>query len=99
MSQLIEEFTDQIQLIFWGIRPPESLTSFSNVVWEPVAIGEYAAYASYFGQQECDIFIAPLEDNLFNRCKSGLKFLEYSALGVPGVYSHLEPYQDLVQHG
>ncbi len=53
----------------------------------------------YSGGQRWDIFLAPLEDSLFNRCKSGLKFLEYSALGIPGVYSRLEPYAELVIHG
>ena len=45
---------------------------------------------------DVDIFIAPLIDNLFNRCKSHIKFLEYTSLGVPGVYSRLEPYSDIV---
>src|SRR5690606_14753256 len=48
---------------------------------------------------EFDFVIAPLADNLFNRCKSGLKFLEYSAIGAPGVYSKLPPYEDIVIDG
>lgn len=35
--------------------------------------------------QRCAITIAPLEDNVFNRCKSGLKFFESAILGVPAV--------------
>lgn len=31
--------------------------------------------------------IAPLEDNLFNRCKSGLKYFEAAAFGIPTVAS------------
>jgi glycosyltransferase involved in cell wall biosynthesis len=39
-----------------------------------------------------DIAVAPLLDTPFNRHKSDLKFLEYSGLGLPGVYSDVEAY-------
>ncbi len=45
-----------------------------------------------------DIAIAPLEDNYFNRFKSDLKFLDYSALGFPGVYSRMPVYENTVCH-
>lgn len=34
-----------------------------------------------------DIGLAPLQDNEFNRCKSNIKWLEYSIAGIPGVFS------------
>jgi glycosyltransferase involved in cell wall biosynthesis len=45
-----------------------------------------------------DIGIAPLMDNDFNRCKSGIKALQYWALGVPVVCTPLTPY-DIVTAG
>src|SRR5258706_4334591 len=60
---------------------------------------DYAEYAATMQQQRMDICLAPLRDNLFNRCKSAIKFIEYSALGVAGVYSRLEPYSGIVQPG
>jgi glycosyltransferase involved in cell wall biosynthesis len=45
-----------------------------------------------------DIGIAPLVDNDFTRCKSDMKFLDYSALAIPGVYSRLTPYAESVEH-
>jgi glycosyltransferase involved in cell wall biosynthesis len=45
-----------------------------------------------------DIGIAPLEATKFTRCKSDIKFLDYSALGVTGVYSNVPPYSDYVVH-
>ena len=41
-----------------------------------------------------DIGIAPLRDTKFNRCKSSIKFYEYSALGMPTVASNVPPYCD-----
>lgn len=40
------------------------------------------------------INIAPLADNLFNRCKSGLKYFEAAAFGVPTIAS---PFPDMVR--
>jgi hypothetical protein len=48
---------------------------------------------------DVDIFIAPLVDNLFNRCKSSIKYWEYSALGIGGVYSNLDPYARVITNG
>ncbi|MRR12221.1 glycosyltransferase, partial [bacterium] len=46
-----------------------------------------------------DIGIAPLIDNKFNSCKSDLKFLEYSKIGMPSVLSKVAPYMRSVRHG
>jgi glycosyltransferase involved in cell wall biosynthesis len=39
-----------------------------------------------------DIGIAPLVDNALTRCKSDMKYLDYGALGIPGIYSQVPPY-------
>ena len=46
--------------------------------------------------QKADIVISPLIDNYFNSCKSQIKFLEYGALGIPGVFSNLAPYSSVI---
>lgn len=43
--------------------------------------------------------VIPLWDNVFNRSKSDLKFLELAALGIPAVCSNVGPYSISVQHG
>ena len=45
-----------------------------------------------------DVAVAPLEDDAFTRCKSDLKYLDYGALGIPGVFSDVRPYRDSVRH-
>jgi len=45
-----------------------------------------------------DVAIAPLVDDPFTRCKSDLKYLDYAALGIPGVFSDVRPYRDTVRH-
>lgn len=46
-----------------------------------------------------DIGLAPLVDNTFNRGKSELKYLEYSALGIPTVASDIPPYSPVIEDG
>jgi hypothetical protein len=60
----------------------------------PTDGGAYPEYVALLRRlrPEWDIAVAPLLDTPFNRHKSDLKFLEYSGLGLPGVYSAVEPY-------
>ena len=44
-----------------------------------------------------DFAIAPLDlNNKMNKSKSSLKFLEYSAMGLPAIYTEIEPYSEVV---
>ncbi len=45
-----------------------------------------------------DIGLAPLEDSALNRAKSDIKFLDYAALGVAGLYSSAPAYAGAVRH-
>jgi len=59
----------------------------------------YREYAHALMAAGIDIAIVPLEDSHFNRCKSNIKWLEYSACGIPGVYSDILPYSSCVTQG
>jgi len=99
MARLLERYGNQLHLRFWGAEPHEALRSHPQVEWRSIKMNSYAEFAAYFSQQACDLFVAPLIDSQFNRCKSAIKFLEYSALGIPGVYSRTAPYQAVIQDG
>jgi GT2 family glycosyltransferase/glycosyltransferase involved in cell wall biosynthesis len=61
---------------------------------------DYPAFGSWFRAQahQFTFAVAPLLDTTFNRRKSGLKFLEYASVGLPGLFSSLNPFQDIVEH-
>jgi glycosyltransferase involved in cell wall biosynthesis len=96
---LMERYPQRIRFHFFGAKPPEQMAALVQVKWTPFMACSYKDFAAFFQTQTADIFIAPLVDNLFNRCKSPIKFFEYNALGVPGVFSRLETYTDVVVHG
>jgi len=45
-----------------------------------------------------DIGIAPLKYDDFTCCKSDIKYLDYSALGIAGIYSNHPAYKDSIKH-
>lgn len=63
------------------------------------ASGWSANIWDYYGSIDFDIGIAPLADTVFNRSKSGIKAIEYSALGIPVVASDSPPYRGVVLDG
>lgn len=99
LIKVLNKYSGSVRMKIWGGKPPEELLEPSYCDWVPINQLNYASFANFFIQQDCDIFIAPLRDNLFNRSKSELKFLEYSVLGIPGVYSQLPPYESIVNPG
>ena len=46
-------------------------------------------YMEFLGR--LDIGIAPLLPTEYNRCRSDVKYLEYAAKGVTGIYSNIGP--------
>lgn len=45
-----------------------------------------------------DIALAPLENIEFNKSKSEMKYLEYTSLGVPGIYSDFGTYGEVIEN-
>ena len=98
LQALLEQHGQKIELVFWGGEPPQELLAHPNVHWQPLNTENYAMFVEYMSEQSMDIFIAPLSDNLFNACKSAIKYLESSTLGIPGVCSAVGPYKRIVRH-
>jgi glycosyltransferase involved in cell wall biosynthesis len=99
LIELINRFPGKIQIRIWGTEPPQALRACPEVQWIPSPSNTYKDFVRYFQTQYADIFVAPLLDNIFNQCKSPIKFFEYSALGTAGVYSRVAPYEEVIQNG
>lgn len=56
-------------------------------------------YPNYVASAGFDIGIAPLVDNAFNRAKSNLRWLEYSALAIPCVASNVGHFAETIHDG
>lgn len=56
-------------------------------------------YPEWLKSFNLDIGIAPLIDNNFNRGKSNLRWLEYSAMGIPTVASNIQHFRETIKDG
>jgi len=56
-------------------------------------------YPQVLSSMEWDIGICPIEDNLFNRSKSNLKYLEFAINNIACVCSEVENYAKTITHG
>ena len=90
VKAIVRDLAEEVDWVFLGMCP-DSLRPYVKEVHEGVDI---ALYPQKLASLNLDLAIAPLEDNLFNRCKSNLRLLEYGACGFPVVCSDVEPYRE-----
>jgi SAM-dependent methyltransferase len=94
---LLEEFPNLEVIIaqdmgaFSDIKHPRFrvLKQWANIIDYPAMVKGW----------DMDIGIAPLRDNNFNRAKSNLRWLEYSALKIPTVASNVRPFAESIKNG
>jgi len=92
IAKLLSKYEGRLRFLCYGPLPPKSLQGHPFVDYRKGESYNYSEFIKNFLEIQADIAIAPLRDNPFNQCKSNLKFLEYGALGIPGIFSNLCPY-------
>ena len=96
---LAMKYPSRLEFVFYGanLEFAESIpATITNCQSETFV---YADYVKVALSQKANIAIAPVEDIPYNHCKSSIKFFEYTAMGLPGVYSRVTPYSLVVEEG
>lgn len=96
LINILKEFHDRARLVFIGYVPDE-LQKHPSVSFI-ASRGDNVEGVKIMASTHMDFALAPLNNNFFNRCKSNIKFLEYSLCGIPGIYSDVTPYSESVKH-
>ena len=100
LKRLKSEFSERIEINLIGIAPDIGNEKWYNTITPPNGIGAgYPGFVNWICKLPTfDIGIAPLTDNEFNRCKSAIKFQDYSVLGLATVASDINGYA-LIRNG
>ncbi|WP_279626978.1 glycosyltransferase [Xanthomonas melonis] len=89
IADVVRELADEVEWVFMGMYPFALRQSIHQ--FQPgVPIDHYPAALAAL---DLDLALAPVEQNLFNECKSNLRLLEYGACGYPVIASDVRCYQ------
>ena len=96
LQKVLEKYKEAWFYCIHGV--PNSFKTWKKTYWTHrwAPINLYPKFVDSF---KFDIGIAPLQDNNFNRGKSNLRWLEYSALKIPCIASPLPDFTRVIDHG
>jgi GT2 family glycosyltransferase/glycosyltransferase involved in cell wall biosynthesis len=98
LRRIKKEFGALVEINLLGVAPSAVDGNIFKVIDVPSHVGvEYPAFVLWVQKFKFDIGLAPLVDNIFNRCKSEIKYSEYTAMGMATIASNLNGY-DLIKH-
>ena len=89
LADVVKTLAGEVDWVFMGMCPPELLPYIAEY-HDGVRFDDYPQRLAAL---DLDLALAPLENNLFNQCKSNLRLLEYGACGFPVIASDIEPYR------
>ncbi|WAT13629.1 glycosyltransferase [Xanthomonas fragariae] len=89
IADVVRELANEVEWVFMGMYP-FALRQHIHQFQPGVRIDHYPAALSAL---DLDLALAPVEQNLFNACKSNLRLLEYGACGYPVIASDVRCYQ------
>ncbi|WJD61251.1 glycosyltransferase [Pseudomonas kurunegalensis] len=88
LQEVVKILADDVDWVFFGMCP-ESLRPYVKEFHKGIPM---AGYPRKLAGLNLDLALAPLEQNLFNDCKSNLRLLEYGACGFPVVCTDTKAY-------
>lgn len=84
-----KRYGDRIQFEFFGAIPPFAKNLHSKTYQY---LDSYENYIDKLKDLSWDIGLAPMPASSFHSCKHYIKYIEYSSLGIAGIYSDEMPY-------
>jgi hypothetical protein len=92
--KFIVDNIDKYQFVFIGAFPPPLKPYVDSRKIEFHSWQSLMNYPKFLASLNAQLFIAPLQDNNFNKSKSDIKFVESAILGTPCMCQDLVTYED-----
>ncbi|BAZ09916.1 putative glycosyltransferase [Calothrix sp. NIES-4071] len=97
IARIMEKYPNVRLTIVGYLTLPDLLAPYTDRIDRIGLLSNLEVYWEFLSQ--ADINIAPLKPNLFNDCKSEIKWLEAAVLGVPSLVSDTKMYLEILQDG
>ena len=91
ITKFDETINEKITFTFIGANPEIEKTKHYNY------FQDYESYKKFVIEGKFDIGLAPIETTEFYKSKYYNKFLEYTSIGVVGIYTDTEPYNLIIK--
>jgi len=99
VDAIMAEMAD-VRLVILGYLPPAVRMFLTRAHWkgrvEFLGFNAAETYFQIIKAVRAEVGIAPLKQTGFNACKSPIKLLEYSMIGMPTVASNVLPYSAVI---
>ena len=87
------------KIIFETVGVSDEKISYANQINIPFKYSKYPYFIRWLKRViNWDIALAPLENSEINKSKSEIKYLEYGSLGIPGIYSDIGAYSEIIEN-
>jgi glycosyltransferase involved in cell wall biosynthesis len=97
LIRVLNDYPSRVEAHFWGYNPV--LPRTGGKIYYHKFVSNYDRFLQQFSQAGFDIGMAPLLDDLFHRSKTNIKFRDYGACWIAGIYSNVDVYSDCVVEG
>lgn len=95
--------TNDVRMVILGFLPPVVQSFLGRPHWrsrvEFLSFSDPETYFEIVKHVRAEVGLAPLQNSLFNKAKSSIKWLEYSLIGMPTVASGYTPYAEIIEEG
>ncbi len=93
ITDFIRSTCNKYQWCFIGHCPKQLEDLARNKKIEIQMGSDLLNYPRELWRRNFQAIVAPLQNNVFNRCKSNIKLIESWALGIPAIVQDLDPYR------
>lgn len=97
LAEILNMYQKRVKAIFFG-EIPKNFLNHPSAQLVPFQT-DYKSYAAILQRLDVQAALVPLENTTFNNCKSNIKWLEYSASGIVGLFSNIMPYSSCIRNG
>lgn len=98
LPKLNKRYGNKVSFTFVGVHPSINSEDY-NFNLDFLDGMSLCEYRKFMREKKFDIGLSPLHQDEFTKCKYFNKYIEYTMMGIAGIFSECEPYTYVVRSG